>query len=144
MLHIVKLCVGASSIDDLAAHQNKRRAAQRASGKPERIVHRTLQTPRRQQELAGGSLYWVIKGMITARQEIIELAEAHREDGTPCCEIVLNPAIIPVCPAPRRAFQGWRYLPNEDAPLDRAVWDLKGHAACPPAMLKELTELCLI
>ncbi|MEX0644539.1 MAG: DUF1489 family protein, partial [Parvularculaceae bacterium] len=64
-LHLVKLCVGAASIEDLAAWQSGRLAAQRKAGEAPRLFHATFQSPKREAELLdGGSLYWVIKGAI--------------------------------------------------------------------------------
>jgi hypothetical protein len=75
--------------------------------------------PRRAGELLlGGSLYWVIRGVIRARQRIAGLEEVVGEDGIRRCAIVFDPALVPTVPRPRRAFQGWRYLAASDAPPD--------------------------
>lgn len=142
-LHIVKLCVGADSIEDLAAWQSARFKEQKAKGEKPRIFHATLQTPKRQQELDGGSLYWVIKGTIQVRQRLIGFEDGKKDDGSPCCLILLDRKLVPVRPVPRRAFQGWRYLTADDAPADlgKAAADL---AAIPPEMRRALTELGLI
>lgn len=142
-LHIVKLCVGVSSIEELAAWQAERLGEQTARGETPRLFHATLQTPKRQAELKGGSLYWVIKGVIQVRQGLVGLEEGRKADGSPCCLMLLDPVLVPVRPVPRRAFQGWRYLPDEDAPADlgRSDADL---AAIPPEMRRALTELGLI
>lgn len=143
-LHMVKLCVGASSIEDLEAWQQKRLAQQRAGGSQSRLFHATHQTPRRQLELLdGGSLYWVIKGTIQARQRLIGLEDGTKKDGTPCCLLLLDPRVVPVRPVPRRAFQGWRYLEAGDAPPDLTRADKK-LATLPPKMRRDLAELCLI
>ncbi|MDX2259131.1 MAG: DUF1489 domain-containing protein [Hyphomicrobiaceae bacterium] len=148
-LHLVKLCVGATSIDDLASWQEERlAAAHRAGERPARLVHTTFQTPKRGAELMdGGSLYWVIKGLILARQRILGLDEGVKETGEACCLIVLDPALVAVRPAPRRAFQGWRYLTPDDAPADLpagAAPEADGLAAMPPAMRRELAALGLL
>lgn len=143
-LHIIKLCVGVSTIDELAAWQAGRLSERKARGDTTPIFHATAQTPKRKDELlAGGSLYWVIKGNIQVRQKLIGFAEATRGEGSPCCRILLDPELVPVRPVPRRAFQGWRYLTDEDAPADlgRKNADL---AALPPEMRRALTELGLI
>lgn len=142
-LHIVKLCVGVASIEELAAWQSERLAEQTARGERPRLFHATLQTPKRQKELAGGSLYWVIRGLIQVRQRLAGFEEGQRDDGSPCCLMLLDPALVPVRPVPRRAFQGWRYLPEEDAPADLGggSGDL---AQIPPEMRRALTELGLI
>ena len=75
------------------------------------LIHLTRNTPRRWQEvLDGGSIFWVIKGVMCARQPIIELRAMQRADGRPACGIVLAPNLIAVEPLRVRIFQGWRYL----------------------------------
>jgi hypothetical protein len=94
--------------------------------------------------LDGGSLYWVIKGFIQVRQPIAGFDEGTKDDGRPCCLIMLSPKLVAVRPTPRRAFQGWRYLDPADAPPDltgRAAGEL---AALTPKMRKELAELGLL
>jgi hypothetical protein len=100
--------------------------------------------PRRAAELLdGGSLYWVIKGTIQARQRLIGFEEGTKPDGSRCCLIRLDPAVVPVRPVPRRAFQGWRYLDADDAPPDLGPAG-KGVAALPPKMRRDLAELGLL
>lgn len=143
-LHLVKLCVGADSIEDLAAWQKARLAEQRKKGKPTRLFHRTFQTPKREAELLdGGSLYWVIKGVIQARQRLVGFEEGRKDDGSRCCLILLHPQLVPVRPTPRRAFQGWRYLEAADAPPDltRSSHDL---SEMPAKLRRELAELGLL
>ena len=144
-LHIVKLCVGAESIEDLANWQKGRIAAQKAAGvKRPRIFHTTFQSPKRQTDvLDGGSLYWVIKGVVLVRQKLIGFDTGQKENGTPCCLFILDAQLVTVRPVPRRPFQGWRYLTADDAPPD-----LKGGAndiaAMPPHVRKELAALGLL
>tara|TARA_B100001057_G_C22424525_1_gene784888 strand:- start:114 stop:566 length:453 start_codon:yes stop_codon:yes gene_type:complete len=112
-VHLKKLSVGVTSIDSLRGYQAQRLAN---VGK---LVHVTRNRPRRAEELLdGGSIYWIIKGVMTARQAIIDLVEAQRADGRPACGIVLSPEIISVAPIRMRIFQGWRYLEVTDAPID--------------------------
>lgn len=143
-VHLVKLCVGAASTEDLAAWQSDRLAEMAAGGQTPQIFHTTFQTPKRGDELLdGGSLYWVIKGCVQARQRLIGLEEGIRDDGSRCCRLVLDPKIVQVRPVPRRAFQGWRYLAAADAPPD--LTDMGGQETEMPAkMRRELAELCLI
>ena len=144
-LHMIKLCVGADSIEDLAEWQKSRLADQRKAGETPRLSHRTRMVPKRQAELLeGGSLYWVIKGVIQARQRITGFGEGSKEDGTPCCLVYLDEQIVPTGPAPRRAFQGWRYLEAGDAPPDLDARAAQGLAQLPPKMRKDLAELGLI
>ncbi len=114
-VHLVKLCVGAARVEDLEAWQDAR-AAGNADYQPR---HVTRMWPKREAELVnGGSLYWVFKGVILARQRILRLEEVIGDDGIRRCGIVRERQIIRTMPAPRRAFQGWRYLAPEDAPPD--------------------------
>lgn len=133
-LHIVKLCVGADSIEDLAqwqAHQ------MRLLGRP---VCGTRAWPKRREEvLAGGSLYWIIKGQISVRQRIVEIAPVTDEHGERC-GFYLDPELVRVSPAPRRAFQGWRYLEAEDAPPDLAA-AMQAGAELPEALRRALVAL---
>ena len=139
-VHLVKLCVGIDSVQDLRDWQARRLASLRQAGEPAELCHRTMQTPRRRDEvLDGGSLYWVIKGVILVRQRIVKLDEVDRGDGIRRCGIVLDPELHRTESAPRRPFQGWRYLEGTAAPRDlprsRANDDL------PPALMAALAEI---
>jgi len=114
-INLVKLCVGAEKVEDLIAGQAQARAT-RAGGPPR---HVTRMWPKRAEDLLnGGSLYWVFKGVILARQRVIGLDEVTGADGITRCGIVLDPEIIRTEAVPRRPFQGWRYLRPEDSPRD--------------------------
>lgn len=103
--------------------------------------HTTRMLPRRRDELlAGGSLYWVIKGRVLLRQRIVDLAPIAGPDGVVRCEIILDRTLHSTQAQPRRAFQGWRYLAAEDAPADL---DRKG-ATTPPELRARLAELGLL
>ncbi len=145
-LNIIKLCVGATTIEDLADWQDGRLAAQKAAGvKQPRLFHTTFQSPKRQAEvLDGGSLYWVIKSLVTVRQRIIGFDTGHKDDGKPCCLLILDKVLVPVRPTPRRPFQGWRYLDGDDAPPDLKGGDRNTVAEMPAAMRKELAGLGLL
>ncbi len=145
-VHLVKLCVGAESIEDLARWQTGRIAALKKAGLPPDLYHQTFQTPKRRDDLLdGGSLYWVIKGVILVRQRIIDLREGTKEDGSACCHIILDPPLTAVRPTPRRAFQGWRYLAVDDAPPDDGSAGRGDDRAAMPAKLRrELAALGLL
>ena len=144
-LHLLKLCVGAESIADLEHWIAQRMAIQRKRGETPEHVHTTRMTPKRRDELLdGGSLYWVIKGQILVRQRLVGFDEGTKKDGSPCCLLLLDPELVPVRPVPRRAFQGWRYLTSEDAPVDLGKGGGKGVAAMPERLRRELAELGLI
>lgn len=130
-IHLVKLCVGVDSVADLEAYR-----AARGDAPP---VHVTRMWPRRAEELLdGGSLYWVIKGLVQARQVIAGFDPRRGEDGIERCAILLEREIVRTVPQPRRPFQGWRYLKAADAPRDLAP----GQAAdLPPALAAELAAI---
>ena len=138
MIHLVKLCVGAESVDDLANSQKRVIAHRKALGLSPNPVHETRQSPKRADELLdGGSIYWVIKGVILARQEIVEVNVMEDMNGRNYCELVLDPEIHPTEPQGRRAFQGWRYLKPEDAPKDATG----SHSAeVPPELTRALRD----
>jgi len=118
-VHMIKLSVGSKSIETLAEWQRELAGRREQEGLPTFADHITRMTPKRHNEvLDGGSIYWVIKGVIQCRNQIIDLAQTHTQDGRKACRIVLAPDLIPVVPTPKRAFQGWRYLKPEDAPVD--------------------------
>lgn len=140
-LHLVKLCVGVERVEELARWQEGRAAERRAAGQDARPRHVTRMWPRRADELLdGGSLYWVMKGAILARQPIAALEETDLGDGVTRCAIVLEPELIRTVPAPRRPFQGWRYLKPEDAPADLAFDGADG-AELPPELSAALSEV---
>ena len=135
-VNLLKLCVGADRVEDLIDWQARRRAED-----PSRPVqHVTRMWPKREAELVnGGSLYWVIRGVIGARQRIVRLEERIGDDGIRRCALILDPRVIRTEPAPRRPFQGWRYLAAEDAPRDLAA-RRRGEEALPPGLAEALAE----
>jgi hypothetical protein len=143
-LHLIKLSVGCDSVQDLKDWiKQKLREKQRRGEKPERI-HTTRMMPKRGDELlAGGSIFWVIRGEIMCRERILAIRPFVDKDGIGRCRLVLDPKLVLVQPRPYRAFQGWRYLTDKDAPrdLDRAA---PGAAAMPETMRRELRELGLL
>ncbi len=111
-VHLIKLCVGCDSPTELEAWQR-----QRWQGEAPR--HITRMWPKREAELlSGGSIYWVFKGVMLARQALCGLEEVRGEDGIARCALILDPKLIRVAATPRRPFQGWRYLSVTDAPAD--------------------------
>jgi len=142
-LHILKLCVGAESIEDLAQWQAKRIKEQKKRGvKKPQLMHVTRMTPKRKEEvLDGGSLYWVIKGQIAVRQKLLDLKPTTK-NGTPHCGLVYDPKLIPLQRRAHRAFQGWRYLDPKDAPADAR--GTKGLETLPEELQAELVSLGLL
>ena len=136
-LHLMKLCVGAEGPADLAAWQ-----ASHFGRAP--ALHVTRMWPKRDAELLeGGSIYWVFKGVILARQRILALEPVEGGDGVRRCGLVLDRALVPVAAVPRRPFQGWRYLEDKDAPRDLAEGEASGDAL-PLKLASELARLGLV
>ncbi len=114
-INLVKLSVGTETVQNLSDWQANP-AARTADGLPR---HVTRMWPKRSEELLkGGSIYWVIKGIILCRQKVLRLDEIFGVDGIRRCAIVIEPQLIQVAATPKRAFQGWRYLPTADSPPD--------------------------
>jgi len=114
LVNLVKLCVGAETINDLTDRQENLNQKDK-----NRRTHVTRMWPKRGDEiLNGGSLFWVIKGFIQARQKIIGLEEVFGQDNIRRCSIVLDPEVFLTTSVKKRPFQGWRYLNSADAPPD--------------------------
>lgn len=143
-VHLIKLCVGADSIEDLREWVAQRALLAVAAGLSPQSSHVTRMAPKRAEELLdGGSLYWIIKGQVAARQRVLDIKTSTGADGISRCELVLGPEVIEVAPAPRRPFQGWRYLEPGSAPPDLSASgaDLE---AMPDELKRELAELGLL
>ena len=138
-LHMIKLSVGSGSIDDLARWQ----AFRREETGLDVNRHLTRNFPRRGAEIlaSGGSMFWVIKGVILARQRIVDFAAIENAEAGRRCAIVLDPELIPTVPRAHRPFQGWRYYKPADAPPDLAGSDTD---ALPPELAEELRTLGLL
>jgi hypothetical protein len=132
-LHLTKVAVGCPDIETLARLQRERFGDAACS--------MTRFMPKRAEELVGGSLFWIIKHRIVARQEILSFACVMTEWGEKC-RIALVPGPVPVVAVPKRAHQGWRYLAAADAPAELAAGG--GEAALPAAMVRELQALWLV
>ena len=142
-LHLLKLAVGAASIADLEENIAARLAICRAAKRTVEQVHTTRMVPKRVAEiLDGGSLFWVIRGQVAARQAILDIRPFTDGDGIGRCHLVLEPIVVPVLPRPCRPFQGWRYLADETKPVD--LDGLAGAIDMPEQMRFALRELCLI
>lgn len=136
-IHLIKLAVGVDDVDHLRALQAARRQGQGE------VVHVTRQHPKRIDELLyGGSIYWVIRGAVRARQALLDLRSQEDDEGRKKCVLVLEPTLIETLATPHRAFQGWRYLHPEKAPADGRGGTLPG--ALPSELAKELKDLGLL
>lgn len=142
-LNMIKLCVGCDSVADLEDWvAQKLKEKKRRRQKPEHI-HTTRMSPKRADELIGGSLYWVIRGQVSCRERIVDLRQTTGKDGIRRCQIVMDGKIVPVEPRPYRAFQGWRYYDAKDAPRDLSRAG-RGLLRMPEPMRRELRELGLL
>ena len=143
-LHLVKLCVGADSLADLRQWMAARMRDARRRGAQERHAHVTRMVPKRAAELLdGGSLYWVIKGQIEARQRLVAIEPFVDGEGIGRCKLWLDAEIVSVSPRPMRAFQGWRYFDPASAPPDLGD-AAQGIAAMPEDLRRELATLGLL
>ena len=142
-LHLIKLCVGADSVQDLEVWiKQKLKALKKGSAREH--IHTTRMVPKRADELTdGGSLYWVIRGQIMCRERISDIRPFVDKECVGRCRVVMVPKVVLVEPRPFRAFQGWRYLETKDAPrdLDRAA---PGARDMPETLRRELTQLGLL
>jgi len=131
-LHLSKVAVGCASYEAL-----RQRIESRAGDGVVAITTRFR--PKRADELIGGSIYWIVKHRIIARQTILGFADG--EDRRTL--IRLDARLVPVRAYPRRAHQGWRYLDAADVPedFDSGEADI---GALPPALAGELSALALI
>jgi hypothetical protein len=114
----------------------QRRIAGRVVDGEVRVV--TRMRPKRSAELIGGSLYWIVKHRLLARQEILRFDD--REDGR--IDIVCSADLATISPMPRRAHQGWRYLEEDDAPS--ADDEGSGLETLPPRLYGKLAALALV
>ncbi len=143
-IHLIKLSVGVDDVRHLERLQASRLIDARRRDDTAELKHITRNTPKQAAEiLDGGSIYWVIKGFIRARQLVTDIRPFKRDDGRPACALVLDPGLVRTEPRSFRAFQGWRYLAAEDAPPDVP---LSGRLSdeVPAALMKELKGLGLI
>ena len=134
-LHLLKLAVGIEDIGQLRRIRAARRAERGGSW-----VY-TRNHPRRVQEiLAGGSIYWIIRGQIRVRQPVTGFRRERDDNGRRYCLIEVDETLVATLSRPWRPFQGWRYLSPEDAPRDCS------DAGEPPSdrLLAELRSLGLI
>lgn len=141
-INLVKLCVGAETVEDLRDWVRKRVRQSEEEGAGKVHQHVTRMHPRRDAELAdGGSVYWIIKGNILVRQRIIGFEKRLGADQIERTAILLKPNLILTEAQPRRAFQGWRYLNDEDAPKDLPR---KRGKSPPPELSAQLADLGLL
>lgn len=134
-LHLTKVAVGCPTVAILHEHQSRH-----VSNSVVPVV--TRYRPKRDAELVGGSLFWIIKHSLVVRQAIMGFDEAMTDKGLRC-RILVDPHLVEVVPRARRAHQGWRYLDAADAPRDLAAGEA-GMAIMPENLRRDLATLGLI
>lgn len=143
-LNLIKLCVGCDSVEDLEEWISFRLEEKRRAGAAAEQFHTTRMVPKRVPELVeGGSLYWVIKGSVQCRQKLLEIRPFVDGEGISRCHLVLDPTVVRTAWQPKRPFQGWRYLKQEEAPVDLS----RGRSEemeMPLKLRRELAELGLL
>lgn len=142
VLHLIKLAVGVDDLAHMKVVQSARRKQRRQSPRSPHWVY-TRNTPKRSEELlAGGSLYWVVRGVIRCRQELVGFEQDFdKEEARKYCRIKVRRTLVPTAPQACKAFQGWRYLTPASAPPDLSQGDT---ADMPAEMAAELKRLGLL
>ena len=142
-LHLIKLCVGCDSVEDLEGWIAAELADKRRAGAAAGDSHTTRMTPKRVDDLLdGGSLYWIIKGGVQCRQRLTGIVPFTDGEGVGRCRLMLDPVVTRTEWQPRRPFQGWRYLDPKDAPADLA--GAGTGEELPLSLRRELAELGLL
>jgi len=133
--NLTRVAFACSSVEDIAQRQAGF-TDMLPDGQP--VVRLTsARVPRR--DLAGGSLYWIIRHQLVARQALVAVQEM-RVEGKAIAFILLSREVVRVVPMHHRAHQGWRYLAPDIAPADLAA----GEEALPPELAARLAELALL
>jgi hypothetical protein len=142
VLHLIKLAVGVDDLAHMKKVQAARRKQRRQTPRSPHWVY-TRNTPRRSEELLqGGSLYWVVRGVIRCRQELVGFDEDFdKEEARKYCRIKVKRTLVRTAPQACRAFQGWRYLEPDRAPPDISHGD---SGDMPEEMAAELKKLGLL
>ncbi len=144
-VHILRRAFRVDSVDDLVQLQNQRIEAEHAAGRSRRLYQRMRSTPKRTTEiLDGGSIYWVIKGYVRARQRILGIETRMDSEGRKRCFLCLDPKMVPTIFSPLKPRRGWRYLEEKEAPLDRTATANSDGEEFPPEMADKLRELGLL
>ncbi len=143
-VHLIKMCVGVDSVEHLAGLQARRLAQARKRGDPPALRHFTRNSPRRAGELLdGGSLYWVIRGFVRVRQKLVAIEPMADAEGRRRCALGMEPRLIRTELRAHKPFQGWRYLPVEEAPPDVSLF-VTDNGDLPREMAEELKILGLL
>ena len=139
-VNLIKLCVGAQNVSDLYNWQKNRLINEKNLENPATFFITRMRPKRENDILNGGSIFWVFKGLILARQKIIGFDNFMREDNILRCKIILDRKIILTDPYHKKPFQGWRYFSQQEAPKDREVFS-NDKNQLPLKIEKELSEI---
>ena len=143
-LHLLKMCVGIDEVGHLAEVQASRLARLSQRGEAPRLRHLTRYGPLKARKVvAGGSIYWIIRGFVRVRQRILAIDRLRPPEGGKHCALVLDPKLVKTEPQPRRPHQGWRYLDPAQAPPDLPQ-TASGAGELPPELAAELRGLGLL
>ena len=143
-LHILKMAVGVENVEHLCRLQTQRLRVMAEAGDPQVLRHWTRNTPKRVDEIqAGGSLYWIIKGYVRARQRIVAIERSKDREASKKCAFVLDPTVVRTLQRSARPIQGWRYLDSGSAPVDEKHNPIES-VDIPEEMARELRSLGLI
>tara|TARA_A100001011_G_C13770856_1_gene619151 strand:+ start:39 stop:536 length:498 start_codon:yes stop_codon:yes gene_type:complete len=140
IVHLIKLCVGAQNVSDLYNWQKNRIIYSKNSKKTSTFLVTRMRPKREVEILNGGSIFWVFKGLILARQKIIGFDNFIGEDNILKCKIMLDKTIILTEPYQKKPFQGWRYFKVQNAPKDREIFSNE-KKQLPLKIEKELSEI---
>ena len=99
--------------------------------------------------VAAGAIHWggVLFLCYMAWQLLVDRGQLERvegADGIARCALILDAAVIRTEAAPRRPFQGWRYLEEANAPPDLDSIETDGRDEMSPKMLNELMKMGLV
>ena len=132
-LNMTRIAFGAEN----SAHLRQRLEANASLGEV-RLTTRYL--PKRHAEMAGGSLYWILKHTLIGRSPLI----GFMDNGEGRTWIRLRPELIPIRSIPKRAHQGWRYLEGANVPLDLGAGEAEAIDPMPARMVSELLRIGLV
>lgn len=133
-VHMIKLVVGIDTLEEYAAWHVKERV--KFEGQWAFPCWTRFQ-PKRAEEIVktGGSIYRVIKNRIVCRHQILGFRQVEVEGEGTYCQIMQYADIVQTVAVPRKAFQGWRYLDEKDAPKDRGIYRIGQGGDGPPAAM---------
>jgi hypothetical protein len=132
-LHMTRIAFGAENPTHL-----RQRLESFAQNGEVRLTTRYM--PKRNEEMTGGSLYWILNHSLIGRSPLL----GFMDNGEGRTWICLRPELIPVRSIPKRAHQGWRYLNEQDAPPDLGCDGADGRDDMPSQMLGDLMKMGLV